>query len=292
MRFAFIDVEKASYPMRILCRVLQVSRSGYYAWRARKPSARNLEDERLRPKIAEAFKIGRGTYGSPRVRAELVDQGFEIGRKRVARLMRELGLQGVSPRKFRVTTNSDHDHPIAENVLDRDFEASGPNKKWATDITYIYTGEGWLYLAVVMDLYSRRIVGWSTADHLKTELCLDALQMALDHRAGVEGLIHHSDRGVQYASDRYREALTAEGIECSMSRRANCWDNSVAESFFGTLKNELIYRRPWSTREEARDAIGEYIEIFYNRIRRHSTIGGMSPTKFEEMAQAKEAWAA
>jgi transposase InsO family protein len=210
----------------------------------------------------------------------------------VARLMRELGLQGVSPRKFRVTTNSDHDHPIAENVLDRDFEASGPNKKWATDITYIYTGEGWLYLAVVMDLYSRRIVGWSTADHLKTELCLDALQMALDHRAGVEGLIHHSDRGVQYASDRYREVLTAEGIECSMSRRANCWDNSVAESFFGTLKNELIYRRPWSTREEARDAIGEYIEIFYNRIRRHSTIGDMSPAKFEKMAQVKEAWAA
>lgn len=292
MRFAFIDVEKASYPMRILCRVLQVSRSGYYAWRARKPSARNLEDERLRPKIVEAFKIGRGTYGSPRVRAELVDQGFEIGRKRVARLMRELGLQGVSPRKFRVTTNSDHDHPIAENVLDRNFEASGPNEKWATDITYIYTGEGWLYLAVVMDLYARRIVGWSTAADLKTELCLDALQMALDHRTDVEGLIHHSDRGVQYASDRYREALTAEGIECSMSRRANCWDNSVAESFFGTLKNELIYRRPWSTREEARDAIGEYIEIFYNRIRRHSTIGDMSPAKFEEMAQVKEAWAA
>ena len=292
MRFAFIDVEKTSYPMRILCRVLEVSRSGYYAWRARKPSARDLEDERLRPKIAEAFKTGRGTYGSPRVRAELVDQGFEIGRKRVARLMRELGLQGVSPRKFRVTTNSDHDHPIAANVLDRDFEASGPNEKWATDITYIYTSEGWLYLAVVMDLYSRRIVGWSTADHLKTELCLDALRMALDHRTGVEGLIHHSDRGVQYASDRYREALAAQGIECSMSRRANCWDNSVAESFFGTLKNELIYRRPWSTREEARDAIGEYIEIFYNRIRRHSTIGDISPAKFEEMAQAKEAWAA
>ncbi len=292
MRFAFIDVEKALYPMRILCRVLEVSRSGYYAWRARKPSARALEDERLRPKVVEAFKIGRGTYGSPRVRDELVDQGFEIGRKRVARLMREMGLRGVTPRKFRVTTDSNHDDPIAENVLDRNFEALGPNRKWATDITYVYTGEGWLYLAVVMDLYSRRIVGWSTADHLKTGLCLDALQMALDHRMGVEGLIHHSDRGVQYASARYRDVLAAQGIECSMSRRANCWDNAVAESFFGTLKNELIYRRPWSTREEARDAIGEYIEIFYNRIRRHSTIGGMSPAKFEEMALAKEARAA
>ncbi len=292
MRFAFIDVEKASYPMRILCRVLRVSGSGYYAWRARKPSVRDLEDERLRPKIVEAFETGRGTYGSPRVRDELVDQGFEIGRKRVARLMRELGLQGVTPRKFRVTTDSDHDHPIAENVLARNFEASGPNEKWATDITYVWTGEGWLYLAVVMDLYSRRIVGWSTADHLETSLCLDALQRALAHRTGVDGLIHHSDRGVQYASARYREALDAQGIECSMSRRANCWDNAVAESFFGTLKNELIYRRPWSTREEAHDAIGEYIEIFYNRIRRHSTIGGMSPAKFEEMAQTKEVWAA
>ncbi len=292
MRFAFIDVEKAWYPMRILCRVLRVSRSGYYAWRTRRPSARALEDEQLRPKVAEAFKTGRGTYGSPRVRDELVEQGFEIGRKRVARLMVELGLQGVSPRKFRITTNSDHDHRIAENVLDRDFKAGGPNEKWATDITYIWTGEGWLYLAVVMDLYSRRIVGWSVADHMETRLCLDALQKALVHRVNVEGLIHHSDRGVQYASDAYRKALEAAGIECSMSRRANCWDNAVAESFFGTLKNELIYRRPWLTREQASDAIGEYIEIFYNRIRRHTTIGSVSPAKFEEMAQAKEAWAA
>jgi transposase InsO family protein len=210
----------------------------------------------------------------------------------VARLMRELKLRGVSPRKFRVTTDSDHDHPIAANVLNRNFEAKGPNEKWATDITYIWTGEGWLYLATVMDLYSRRIVGWSMADHLETGLCLGALRMALEDRTDVEGLIHHSDRGVQYASSRYREALDALGIECSMSRRANCWDNAVAESFFGTLKNELIYRRPWSTREEVRGAISEYIEIFYNRVRRHSTIGGISPAKFEEMTQTKEAWAA
>ena len=227
MRFAFIDVEKAFYPMRILCRVLRVSRSGYYAWRNRKPSVRQLEDERLRPKVVEAFETGRGTYGSPRVRDELVDQGFKIGRKRVARLMREMRLQGVTPRKFRVTTNSDHGHPVAKNLIDRDFAASQPNEKWVTDITYIWTAEGWLYLATVMDLYSRRIVGWSMADHLKTDLCLEALRMAICQRTGIEGLIHHSDRGVQYASDRYREALDALGIECSMSRRANCWDSEM-----------------------------------------------------------------
>jgi putative transposase len=289
MRFAFIDVEKAMYPLRLLCRVLRVSRSGYYAWRDRKPSARALEDEQLRPKVVEAFKTGRGAYGSPRVHDELMDQGFEIGRRRVARLMRELGLRGVCPRKFCVTTDSDHRHPIAENVLNRNFKASCPNEKWATDITYIWTSEGWLYLAVVMDLYSRRIVGWSMANHLRTELCLDALLMAIKQRTNIKGLVCHSDRGVQYASDRYREALETNGIECSMSRRASCWDNAVAESFFGTLKNELIYRRPWLDRASVRDAISEYIEVFYNRIRKHSTIGNMSPAKFEEMDQAKAA---
>jgi putative transposase len=292
MRFAFIDVEKTSYPMRILCRVLKVSASGYYAWRSRKPSRRDLDDERLRQKVVEAFKAGRGTYGSPRVLVELVEQGLEVGRRRVARLMAELGLQGLSPRKFRVTTDSDHDEAIAPNVLARSFVADRPNEKWATDITYVWTAEGWLYLAVVMDLYSRRIVGWATADHLETSLCLDALAMALGHRENVEGLMHHSDRGVQYASNRYREALDASGIECSMSRRANCWDNAVAESFFGTFKNELIYRRPWLTRKDAQDAIVEYIEIFYNRIRRHSTIGNVSPVAFEEADQTTRACAA
>ena len=225
MRFAFIDVEKALYPLRILCRVLGVSRSGYYAWRGRRPSLHALDDERLRPKVVEAFKTGRGTYGSPRVLDELIDQGFEVGRRRVARLMRELGLRGVSPRKFRVTTDSDHKHGIAENLLERNFEASRPNEKWVTDITYVWTSEGWLYLATVMDLYSRRIVGWSMADHLRTDLCLDALQMAIKQRTRIRGLVHHSDRGVQYASDRYRDALKAQGIECSMSRRADCWDS-------------------------------------------------------------------
>jgi len=189
MRFAFIDAEKALYPVGILCRVLRVSRSGYYAWRDRKPSVRALEDERLRPKVVEAFKAGRGTYGSPRVLDELIEQGFEVGRRRIARLMRELGLRGVSPRKFRVTTDSDHKYPIARNVLNRDFKASRPNEKWATDITYIWTSEGWLYLATVMDLYSRRIVGWSMADHMRTELCLDALRMAIQPRSTIDQLI-------------------------------------------------------------------------------------------------------
>ena len=289
MRFAFIDAEKALYPLWILCRVLRVSRSGYYAWRVRKPSVRALEDERLRPKVVEAFKAGRGTYGSPRVLGELLDQGFEVGRRRIARLMRELGLQGVMPRKFRVTTDSNHGHAISENILDRNFEASRPNEKWVTDITYVWTSEGWLYLATVMDLYSRRIIGWSTADHMRTDLCLDAIRMAIRQRTDIKGLVHHSDRGVQYASDRYRAVLNAQNIECSMSRRANCWDNAVAESFFGTLKNELIYRRPWLNRESARNAISEYIEVFYNRIRRHSTIGNISPAQFEEMELAKAA---
>ena len=283
--------KKASYPVRILCRVLRVSKSGLYAWLRRTPSDGELEDERLRPKIVEAFETGRGTYGSPRIQRELVDQGDEVGRRRVARLMREMKLQGVCPRKFRVTTDSKHENGIAPNVLSRDFTADKANEKWATDITYIWTAEGWLYLAVVMDLYSRRIVGWSIADHMETSLCLDALSMALKSRTNVHGLVHHSDRGSQYASDRYRRELASNGIECSMSRRGNCWDNAVAESLFGTFKNELICRRPWLTREDAKDAIVEYIEIFYNRIRRYWTIGYVSPLAFEEMDQATRACA-
>ena len=289
MRFAFIDVEKASYPLRILCRVLRVSRSGFYAWLRRQPSNRAFEDERLRPKIVDAFKVGRGTYGSPRVQGELVDQGIEVGRRRVARLMRDLGLQGLSPRKFRITTDSNHKGAIARNVFARGFVASKPNEEWATDISYIWTAEGWFYLAVVIDLYSRPIIGWSTADHMETSLCLDALSMALKSRTNVKGTTHHSDRGVQYASREYRRRLKVNGIECSMSRRGNCWDNAVAESFFGTFKNELIYRKSWLDRESVRQAISEYIEAFYNRIRRHSTAGNISPAKFEEMNQADAA---
>ncbi len=287
MRFAFIDSEKASYSLRILCRVLRVSKSGYYAWLGRDPSRRALEDEKLRPKIVAAFERGRGTYGSVRVQNELVAQGFEIGRRRVARLMGEMDLAGLPARKFQTTTDSNHSKPIAPNILDRAFWAKRPNEKWAGDITYIWTAEGWLYLATVIDLYSRKVVGWSTGETLETSLCLNALSMALGHRREIKSLLYHSDRGVQYASDDYQKALRARGITCSMSRRANCWDNAVSESFFGTLKTELIYRRPWLTRESAREAIGEYIEVFYNRIRRHSTIGYVSPAEFEESNRRK-----
>ena len=203
--------------------------------------------------------------------------------------MSELGLVGLPARRFRTTTDSNHRKPIPSNVLNRDFVAARPNEKWVTDITYVWTAEGWLYLAAVLDLFSRRVVGWSTSRSLETGLCLDALSMALGNRSSVKGLVHYSDRGVQYVSEEYQQALQARGIACSMSRRANCWDNAVAESFFGTLKPELIYRRPWLTRESVRDAIAEYIEVFYNRIRRHSTIDYVSPARFEEVNRGRAA---
>lgn len=196
--------------------------------------------------------------------------------------MAEMSLAEFTARKFQTTTDSNNEKPIAANVLDREFTARRPNEKWVTDLTYVWTAEGWLYVAAVIDLYSRRVVGWSTGESLETSLCLKALSMALGHRRRIKGLTHYLDRGVQYASDDYRKGLRARGIECSMSRRANCWDNAVAEGFFGTLKTELIYRRPWLTRESAREAIGEYVEVFYNRIRRQSTISNVSPAKFNE----------
>ena len=285
MRFAFIDSEKAAYPLRLLCRVLQVSKSGYYAWLRRGPSDRALEDEQLRPKVVEAFGRGRGTYGSVRVRREIVAQGFEIGRRRVVRLMGEMGLAGLPARKFQVTTDSNHAQPIAANVLNRDFVATRPNKKWVTDITYVWTGEGWLYLAAVLDLYSRRVVGWSTGATLETTLCLKALSTALGHRGKVRGLLHHSDRGTQYASDDYQAALKARGITCSMSRRGNCYDNAVMEAFFSTVKNEVGER--YESHGEAKGQLFDYIEVFYNQRRRHSSAGRMSPAAFERrMAQA------
>jgi len=292
VRFSFIQVEKANYPLRVLCRVLQVSRSGFYAWFKRAPSERERRDEVLKPKVLQASKVGRGVYGSPRIHSELKAQGVEVARKRVARLMKNLGIVATPPRRFRRTTDSNHDQPVAPNLLDRSFVASGPDHRWVADITYIWTWEGWLYLAVVVDLFSRRVVGWSMANHMRTDLVLEALGMALRHRLPESDLLHHSDRGSQYASDRYQEMLEEHGIECSMSRKGDCWDNAVVESFFGTLKTELIYRRPWSTRREARSAISEYIEVFYNRIRRHSYLGNRSPAEYERLAEEEMAKAA
>lgn len=237
--------------------------------------------------MSEQIKLihesSRQTYGSPRIKAALVARGFKVGRQRVVRLMAKLGICARLKRKFRVTTDSKHSLPIAKNVLDRNFTTTEPDRAWVADITYIWTAQGWLYLAVIIDLFSRRVVGWSMAEHMRTDLILTALEAALGQRIpSASGLVFHSDRGSQYASSDYQSALQNAGITCSMSRRANCWDNAVAESFFGTLKIELIHPRIFSTREIARTIIAEWIEVFYNRQRLHSTIAYLSPVHFED----------
>jgi len=269
-----------------MCRVLGVSPSAFYASLSRSPSRRSQANEQLKPIIREVFLDSRATYGSPRVHCELQHHGHAVGRHRVARLMRAMDLTARLRRRKRRTTYSEHDLPVAENLLDRRFEVRTPDKVWATDITYIWTREGWLYLAVVMDLFSRRIVGWSMADHMRTALVSGALEMAFGHRVPARSMMHHSDRGSQYASWDYQQMLKARGIECSMSRKAECYDNAVVESFFGTLKQELVYRTSWITRREARHAIHDYIEVFYNRRRRHSYLGNLSPAEFEKLHPA------
>jgi putative transposase len=264
-----------------MCEQLGVSRSGYYAWEHRKPSRRHQKDVVLKVAIKKSHDESSGTYGSPRVLDDLKERGFDVGRRRVARLMSEEGITGTPQKPYKRTTDSKHNHDIADNILDREFLVEAPDTAWATDITYVRTWEGWLYLAVVVDLFSRRIVGWAMAPHMRTELVLSALDMALGHRAPTLGMLHHSDRGSQYASHDYREALRNHSIVCSMSRKGDCWDNAVVESFFATLKKELIHRRPWGTVRAAREAIVEYIEVFYNRKRKHSTLGNLSPAAFE-----------
>lgn len=271
-----------------MCRVLGVSPSAFYASLHRPPSKRHQANESLKPVIREVFVDSRATYGSPRVFFALRHLGHEVGRHRVARLMRSMDLSARFKRRYRRTTSSDHDLPVAANRLDRQFQVRTQDKVWATDITYIRTREGWLYLAVVMDLFSRRIVGWSMADHMRTQLVRGALEMALGHRKPSEELMHHSDRGSQYASWEYQQMLQDHGIECSMSRRAECHDNAVVESFFGTLKKELVYRTSWITRRSARLAIHEYIEVFYNRRRQHSYLGNLSPVEFEKLNPATD----
>lgn len=292
MRFVFIDAQKADYPVRILCRVLEVSRSGYYAWRGRAPSTRATEDRSLTATIVVAHRRSGGTYGSPRIHAELRAGGQHLGRKRVARLMRRAGLVGITRRRYRATTDSNHQEPVAKNVVNRCFDVYEPNRVWAADITCVATSEGWIYVAVVIDLFSRRVVGWATADHMRTELALEALARATGERAVSRTLVHHSDRGVQYASERYRGALAAHQITCSMSRRGNCWDNAVVESFFATLKAELITRRAWPTRREVQSAIHEYIALFYNAHRRHSHLGYLTPIGYEQRYEEQLAQAA
>ena len=267
--------------MTLMCEALEVSRSGYYASIGRKPSKRAQENAELVAEIRDIHRSSRSTYGSPRVHFELQARDFQVGRHRVARLMRENAITARFKRPFRRTTDSAHSLSVAENHLERNFTVDGPDKAWVTDITYLWTQQGWLYLAVVIDLFSRRVIGWSMAEHLRTELVLRALSMALGQRAPGPDLTHHSDRGCQYASQAYREVLTAHGIRCSMSRKGDCWDNAVAESFFGTLKTELVHRTRWLTRLAARTAVFEYIEVFYNRQRRHSYLGYLSPVEYE-----------
>ncbi len=281
MRFGFIATEKATYPVALLCQVLEVSRAGFYAWGTRAPAARSQQDQRLAVSVAAIHAESRGRYGSPRVHAELRAQGQRSGRKRVARLMREQGLRARVRHRYRCTTDCGHGLAIKGNLLQRRFTVAAPNTRWATDITYLWTLEGWLYLAVIVDLFSRRVVGWSMREGLERQLALDALRMAVAERKPPRGLLHHSDRGSQYASHEYQQALTAHGIESSMSRSGNCWDNAVAESFFASLKMELVYRTTWSTRAQARAQVFEYIEVFYNRRRRHSALGYQSPEEFE-----------
>lgn len=290
MIFRFIAAEKAEHSIAMLCRMLDVSRSGFHAWQGRPPSARALEDERLTARIREIHAENEHVYGSPRVHAELVlADGERLGRKRVERLMRQAGLSGLAPRKRGRTTVSVPGVRVAQDLVNREFAASAPNRLWVADITYLRTWEGWLYLVAVQDLFSRRIVGWSMADHMRTELVTDALQMALAHRRPDPGLIWHSDQGSQFVSLAFGQQARAAGIAQSMGSRGDCYDNAVAESFFATLKKERVNRRAWPTKNELRSEIFRYIEVFYNRRRRHSTLGMLSPADYEARALAAPA---
>ena len=298
MKYACVARHRGEYSTRLMCRVLDVPPSGFYEWRRSGPTARAVADERLMLRIRVSFDRSGQTYGAPRVHRDLRAEGLRVGKKRVARLMRDHAMAGEAPRRRPVvTTDSRHGEPIAPNVVARRFavsacDANGVrvaaplNRVWVSDFTYVPTDEGWLYLAVVLDLGSRRVVGWAMRERMDAELALAALRMAVAGRRPAPGLIHHSDRGVQYACGAHRALLAAHGVTASMSRPGNCWDNAVAESFFATLERELIARHRWPTREAARRAIFRYIETWYNRHRRHSTLGYVSPAEYERQLAA------
>jgi putative transposase len=282
MKFAFIHAEKAFFPVAAMCRLLGVTRQGYYASVARPASPRIVAEAALSEQIRRIFVESGETYGSPRVLMQLRKQGVAVGKRRVERAMRGMGLTPPVPRRHRTTTERDASHPVAPNDLARDFTARRPNERWVTDITYVWTDEGWTYLAVILDLFSRSVVGWSLGTSLATQLPLDALNVAIQRRRPSTGLLFHSDRGSQYTSAAHRTKLAEHGIEVSMSRKGNCWDNAVAESFFATLKNELIHRRRWRSRHELRNAVFEYIDVFYNRRRLHSSLDYRTPAEVEQ----------
>jgi putative transposase len=286
VKYACIKKHCNEFPIKLMCALLAVCRSAYYDWLQRQPTAGEIEDRRLMELIEMAFAKGRGTYGTRRIKQELAQQGVRISRRRIGRLLTELCLACKVKRKFKATTNSKHDLPITENILQREFTVAQPNQVYVGDITYIHTLEGWLYLAVVIDLYSRQVVGWSMAERMQATLVNDALAMAIWQRKPARGLISHSDRGSQYASDSHRQLLTDHGIVQSMSRKGDCWDNAVAESFFHSLKTELVHHETYPTRAAAKQSVFEYIEVFYNRQRLHSSNGYLSPVDFELQRKA------
>ena len=284
MRYAYIEDARDHYSVSRLCGVMKVSRRGFYDWVKRPDSKRTFENRRLQEKIREIFDQNKQVYGAPRVHKELLDQGESCSLNRVARLMKVADIVPKTVRKFRITTDSRNSKKPADNVLNRDFSTRGMNEKWVADVTYIPTREGWLFLAAVMDLFSRRIIGWSISDRLTAKLSIAALQDALNRRGRVMGLIHHSDQGKEYYASDYQKLLGKNDILCSMSRKGNCWDNAAIESFFHSLKVEQVHHDDYRTRAEARAALFEYIELFYNRKRRHSAIHYMSPADYEEWA--------
>jgi putative transposase len=282
MVYRMISAEKARTPVSVCCRLLEVSRSGYYEWERRAPSDRALTDAWLTEKIRQIHADHREVYGSPRIHADLrLAHGVRVGRKRVERLMRQAGISGLQLRKRGRTTVSVPGVRVADDLVEREFRPDAPDVLWIADVTYLRTWEGWLYLAAVQDAYSRRVVGWSLADHMRAELVVDALQMAVQRRRPAPGLVHHSDQGSQYVSLAFGQAARDAGIARSMGSKGDCYDNAVAESFFATLKKELVHRQSWPTRRELTSEVFEYIEAFYNRIRRHSTLGMLSPLDFE-----------
>jgi putative transposase len=286
--FRFVAAEKANYPISLLCRLLGVSRSGFHAWERRPPSDRELADAWLVERIRELHTESRETYGARRVHRALRHRGVRVGRKRVERLMRTAGLSGLVPKRYRRTTIRVPGVRVADDLVDRGFVAADPNRLWCADIKYVRTWQGWLYLAAVMDCYSRRIVGWSMRADLESELVVDALEMAIARRRPAPGLVHHSDQGSQYVSLRFGERCREIGIHRSMGSKGDCFDNAVAESFFATLEKDLLRRRSFASRQEARTAVFDYIETFYNPVRLHSSLDYVSPVEYEKMNREKD----
>ena len=284
MKFRLIDVAKKDFPVQRVCKVLGVSQSGYFAWRDRPACRRQREDMVLLAHVRSAFALSLGTYGGPRMTRELQEDGLKVGRRRTARLMRENGLGARQKRRYKRTTDSQHAWPVAPNLIDQNFQVERPDEKWGADISYVWTREGWLYLAVVIDLFARRVVGWAVGDRLHRDLALAALRKALLTRRPSAGLIHHCDRGSQYCSIDYQAERRRHGVLISMSGKGNCYDNAMVETFFKTLKSELVWRTIFHTRAEAEQAIARYIDGFYNPVRRHSALNFVSPVQFERLA--------